>query len=105
MNWITQTLVAEEASGNVQLLGANNNDLLSCERKSAKKPTQKMRRSLTAQKLLGDSGGQATQKMPSCIDNDLLLEHVRSCERNELESLPRVAHTIRSRSHIPTPTG
>jgi hypothetical protein len=52
--WVgRRTLSAEELARDVELLAADNNDLL------------------TVQKLLGDSGGQSSEKMTLSIDHDL----------------------------------
>ena len=53
--WVgRRTLSAEELARDVELLAADNNNLL------------------TVQKLLGDSGGQSSEKMSFSIDHDLI---------------------------------
>lgn len=63
--WVgRRTLSAEELARDVELLAADNNNLL------------------TVQKLLGDSGGQSSEKMSFSINHDLIRPKSARCSKN-----------------------
>lgn len=60
--WVgRRTLCAEELAGDVELLAADNNNLLA------------------VQKLLGDSGGQAAEKVALAVDDNLCISISHCC--------------------------
>jgi hypothetical protein len=68
------TLVAVEAAGDIQLLAADNCDLLAWSYSAKMKTCES-----TAEQLLCNSGSQTADQMATTINNDLLLEHHGSC--------------------------